>query len=151
VKKLQPKAGDRVAYTRSWLKNVGMLHSDWSQRRGTVLGDGAFAGRSLRVQWDDGPAEGDTVLTCNLATSKMRAWSEDDDPKVDALIEALPDPGPVVPDVCPLCGTRGPEDPQGMKWAHPRCIRADANRHVAAEMWLRMLIADARRDAGLDP
>lgn len=65
------KAGDRVAYSRAFVKGPGACLKDIADRRGTVekltypvrgSADKGF----YRVVWDDSPNEGSIILSTNL-------------------------------------------------------------------------------------
>lgn len=66
------KPGDRVAYSRAFVKGPGACLKDIADRRGTIerlaypvrgaSGDKAF----YRVVWDDSPNEGGIILSTNI-------------------------------------------------------------------------------------
>ncbi len=69
-------AGDRVAYTASFVRGVGGSLLSIAQRRGIVSTVSTDNARTVTVQWDDEPEEHKLVLSCNLARVGSVAFSD---------------------------------------------------------------------------
>ncbi len=73
-------AGDRVAYTASFVRGVGGSLLSIAKRRGTIMPaeshSASYAERVAIVKWDDEPEEHKMVLSCNLARVGSVAFSD---------------------------------------------------------------------------
>jgi hypothetical protein len=74
-KKTDLKPGDRVAYTRAFVRNTGSMY-EMAQMRGTVESVAPFSEYVLcKVRWD-GEDEAMGVLACNICRIRSAAFAD---------------------------------------------------------------------------